>query len=277
MPTYRAYGLTIQSDIELALPIGEGRLDVVLEQMQLTLPAPRDAGLSVTVPGVVDFLASEGNRVGYSPAPDADPAALARALVGAVMGVVLQQRGHLVIHASVIDVNGSAALFTGPSGAGKSTLAEGFRRRGFPVLSDDLAVIDERQSGAPVALPTVPVIRLREGNELANPNYARSGAGDSKLALPIGEAGPVPVGAIYSLQVGSSLDIHSMSDREAFGVLTAFTRANTMLEDSPVHAARHLRMCGALLAHAAVGRLERPHDYDRLDEVIDLVVARHPR
>jgi hypothetical protein len=55
-----------------------------------------------------------------------------------------QVRRHILVHAAVAERNGGAILIVGDSQHGKSSLALGLLRRGFHLLSDELAAIDRR-------------------------------------------------------------------------------------------------------------------------------------
>ena len=86
---------------------------------------------------------------------------LAQALVtGRILGLLLPSfEPTLVLHGCVLVINDGAVGFLGPRGGGKSTLATSFLRRGFPLLSDDLAVIQKRGEKW-VVQPGPPEIRL---------------------------------------------------------------------------------------------------------------------
>lgn len=78
--------------------------------------------------------------------PEAVPMALEHGLLAAEMGMNLQMalghRGHLLLHAAVVERDGRALLMTGESGAGKSTLAALMGERGWRLLGDEFALID---------------------------------------------------------------------------------------------------------------------------------------
>jgi hypothetical protein len=84
------------------------------------------------VPGVARFLLSGGNEIVFEPAPGVDGGDVSIFLIGTVFGILLHQRGEIVLHASAVRVAGKAVLFCAPSGSGKSTLAAA-GRRGAPV------------------------------------------------------------------------------------------------------------------------------------------------
>lgn len=75
------------------------------------------------------------------------------------MGNVIRMRGHLAFHASAIAIDEGAILLTGDSGAGKSTTAAALSDWGCKILTDDIAVLDERSDGYWVQ-PGYPGLRL---------------------------------------------------------------------------------------------------------------------
>ncbi len=64
-------------------------------------------------------------------------------LLGPVFAFVLRLRGFTPLHASAVVIRGNAVAFVGPGGAGKSTIAGALARVGYPVLGDDVAVLEE--------------------------------------------------------------------------------------------------------------------------------------
>lgn len=62
-------------------------------------------------------------------------------ILGPLLGFLLHLRGLIPIHASAVDIGGSAIMFIGVSGAGKSTTAAAFARQGYPILADDICTL----------------------------------------------------------------------------------------------------------------------------------------
>lgn len=94
-------------------------------------------------------------------------------LLGPVLGVALQLRGTLCLHACVVQIGQQAIAMVGQTGAGKSTTAAALARRGHAILSDDIAVLN-----------------LRDDHWLAQPGYPR-------LRL-----WPAAIHALYGSEVG---------------------------------------------------------------------------
>src|SRR5205823_15042979 len=80
-------------------------------------------------------------------------------LLGPILGLVMGLRGTHCLHASVISVEDKSVALLGPPGAGKSTTAAAFARRGYPVLSEDVAAVLD-QDGRFLIQPAYPRIRL---------------------------------------------------------------------------------------------------------------------
>ena len=64
-------------------------------------------------------------------------------LLGPVFAFVLRLRGFISLHASAAVLRENAVVFVGPGGAGKSTIAGALACRGYPILGDDVAVLEE--------------------------------------------------------------------------------------------------------------------------------------
>lgn len=170
--TYEAYGLAIRSRIpltEFALN-GAGPAQVIVtfgEDPGWIAEVRGDYNYIRIRPGearfwfkdVGGFIVKDGSQIIVVPEPDGDRACLRLYIEGMMMAIVLHQRGMCVLHASVVDVGGSAVAFVGAVGAGKSSLAAALYSRGHRVVTDDNAAI-EFSSGVPVVLPGYPSVKL---------------------------------------------------------------------------------------------------------------------
>ena len=80
--------------------------------------------------------------------------------VGPVLSFILRLRGVLCLHSSVVGIDGRAIAFAGHATAGKSTLAAGMADAGAEILSDDIAVLLEK-NGQFYVQPGYSKVRLR--------------------------------------------------------------------------------------------------------------------
>jgi len=90
---------------------------------------------------------------------DAEPHVVRNLLIGICFGELLRQRGFLVFHGSVVEVDGQTVAFVGNKRAGKSTSAAALLARGHEFLSDDIVAV--RFDGAtPMVTPGFPMFKF---------------------------------------------------------------------------------------------------------------------
>jgi hypothetical protein len=271
----RCYGLTVASEIALpdlepapggSLPDVTVRLDSVgpVPGSATTLPLGlwRDTGLiGLDVPGTASYLVRSGREVLVDPAPGADPLTVRAFLLGTVLGALMTQRGHLVLHGNAFRVGDACAVVVGRSGAGKSTLAAELQRRGHDVLADDVVPVD----GLGNALPGHPRIKLWEDAVTrlgVDPDDLERVAGPlAKFQLPLARTvtSPLPVRWIYVLERHDEPDLTVTPVRgmETFELLHEHTYRNELVHgDAAVTA--HLVQCARLAARARISRVARP-------------------
>ncbi len=106
------------------------------------------------------FLARQGRELLFHRDPNADDAAIRHFLLGPMLGVVLHQRGCLVLHASSVRINGGAVAFLAETGAGKSTLAAAFHSAGHTLVSDDIVPVHIHAATGPITYPCFPQLKV---------------------------------------------------------------------------------------------------------------------
>jgi len=292
---YRAYGLTVASDVALPElePTEPAAADILIAIGTIDLPKPSPEAATIfrfepdrqylAWHAVGAFLISDFSRIDIEPAPGVDDALLAFPLLGPVMALLLHRRGLLVLHASAIAVAGRGAIFMGDKGAGKSTTASALIRAGHELLTDDVVALDLARPDAPMIVAGFPQIKL---------------AADAAAAIPLGQAEvrpqvhpaiekmqhrlhgafsgrTVPATSVYVLERGQRADITALPGIAAlpaiikFSYVTRFGRA--ALPDD--FAALHFRQCSAIANHVGVFRLEVPTGLDRIGEAVELIEA----
>ena len=204
-------------------------------------------------------------------------------LLGPVLAFVLRLRGLLAIHASAVEMDGCAVLFVGPSGAGKSTTAAAFALNGWPVLTDDLAVIVPRGERMEV-VPSYPRLRLWDDSvegllgrsdllPLLTPSW-------EKRYLPLGTGGtgfserPLPLRALFLLREREDSDraprIEEASPLAAFPEIIGNLLANRAVPDPSAD----FRFSSALAGRVPVLTLTAHADPARLGELCRRVAER---
>jgi hypothetical protein len=94
------------------------------------------------LPGTASFrFLADGSSVVAFPDEDVVPSVIEDAYYRNVLPLVLQLRGHEVLHASAVRTKDGLLVFCGVSGTGKSTLAHRFSQRGNPLWADDALVL----------------------------------------------------------------------------------------------------------------------------------------
>ena len=89
------------------------------------------------------FVVGEGaERVWGTIQPPLTSEDLATYFLGPVMGFVLRQRRVTCLHASGVEFQERAVLFSGDAGCGKSTTAAALALRGVPVLCEDIVPLE---------------------------------------------------------------------------------------------------------------------------------------
>jgi hypothetical protein len=165
---YDAYQLAISSDIplpELRPAATGGDVEVRLMpqggacESRSIVWQHQPAECVFSFPRVGRFLVEAGRRVTIVPESGTDASLLSLYVEGMMLAAILNQRGNLVLHASLIAAEGRAIGFLGPVGAGKSTLAAAFHARGYPVVADDNAAID-LTAITPMVAPAFPSLKM---------------------------------------------------------------------------------------------------------------------
>lgn len=109
--------------------------------------------------GTLFVVDQTGQRVWGTFEPPLTPQDLATYFLGPVMGFLLRQRHVTCLHASAVEFYGQAVAFSGDAGFGKSTTAAALALRGIPVLSEDIAPLEDAE-GKFHAMPGYPRVCL---------------------------------------------------------------------------------------------------------------------
>lgn len=283
MYTYTAYQLIIESEIPLrALRSGQGKPDIVLTLGCLkNLDGQTSNGghhFVGEVKGVGTFAVLDGREIMVDPVAGVEDALLHTFLVGPILAVLLRQRGLLVLHGSSVVVDDVAIAFLGNSGAGKSTLAQAFHRQGYPVLTDDVMVV-ELEGGSPKVLPGYPLIKLWPESATAT-GYAPdslpcihgfSTKRSHQLTIGFGQTS-FPLQRLYILADGAEHRIVNLTASDACLDLLRHSRATTLLTH-PDFRQKNFRQCSWIAQHVSVARFERKPALSELSGLVKLVEA----
>jgi hypothetical protein len=195
-------------------------------------------------------------------------------LLGSVLAFVVRLRGMVPLHASAVVVQEQAVLFAGAAGAGKSSLAAAFAVLGYPVLSDDLVVIDDSR-GDVLAFPNRPRLSVwpdSAGNLFSTKSLPAHSPVYAKRCLDLGEHGyrfherPVPVGMICVLASRNAPNHHPtirpLRPQAALMNLVSHTYGNYLLDASM--RAREFDVLGRVAQSVCISELSLGSGLDSL-------------
>jgi hypothetical protein len=205
-------------------------------------------------------------------------------LLGSVLAFIVRLRGMVPLHASAVVIDDCALVFCGDAGAGKSSIAAAFATLGYPVLSDDIVVIDD-SSGCALAYPSHARVSmwLDSANSLMStkPLPAHSPVYEKRRLdlLEHGyrfQEGPVPVGRICVLGTRVSSDrvpaARELRPQAALMKLVSQTYVNYLLDASM--RAREFDVLGRVAASIPVSELSFGASLDGLVSECRLLVDR---
>ncbi|SHK79062.1 hypothetical protein [Rhodothermus profundi] len=221
----------------------------------------------------------EGRRITFD-VPEDLPAETLRVLIlGIGLGILMHQRGHLVLHASAVAMGERVVAFIAEKGYGKSTMAAALHARGYQLVTDDVLVLDEQSDGPPLVLPSYPQLKLWP-DALAQAMHTMPDglprvhpAIDKRVTrVPQSVDRPLPLAALFALRPGETIQIRPLSGQEAFLELLLHTYTRVLLEQTRT-LARHLQQVGYLTRYVPVMALERPPGLELLPDVVAAIEA----
>lgn len=291
---FSAYGLTIQSSFNLPeltseLDCGQ-KSDVKIYTDKLAPPKlqPTDSNLLCSIEQdsayiywheIGTILVKEGTEIIVDPIDNLDEQILRIFLLGAAIGLILHQRGLMVLHGNSININGKGICFVGDRGFGKSTVSAGLYFQGYPIVSDDVTAIKFDSSQA-YLIPGYGRLKLWEDSAealglkpqdlpLVHPRYEKR---EYLVPEPI-DTQSVPLKCIYVLGGAEELTIEALSPREALFKIMQNSYCTRFLEEmyKTLSAAEHFQQCSNLVNKTKVFSLKRTQDLTTLPKLINSI------
>lgn len=291
-PSCSAFGLTVRSDLDLPeLPRRDGPADEPTD-VTITVGEVNRPGLTAADNGtveyagpaeyyltyeLVDVAVRDGCEIVVEPKGDVPHEILRHVVLGPAFNHLLHQRGHFVLHASVVAVDGAAVAFLGDSGQGKTTTAMAFLLESHRVLSDDVATIVSGDSGPAVrggypAIKLDPAVVDRFDVPVGEPRRISDAREQHFYPLPYEQPSePVSLDRIYVLEDADRLEVAEMRPNMRIMELIENTYTVGLLSDDAT-AVSNFGQCADLASAVAVKRLRRPRDLDELPRLVDRVI-----
>ena len=233
------------------------------------------------LPGLGDFtINARGTSVEAWPTPALDHNACQQLYLNNVMPMALSRQGKLVLHASAVEVDGSAIVFIGVSGRGKSTMASHFASAGHTLIVDDGLVVEPHE-GVLMAMPGERSVRVWPDSEhLLEGAPATSHVGyTSKRLIPAHEGllfsdGPCPIVAIFVLGHAVSQTTLALRPLPPALAMIELVRYSFLLDaGDPQRHAELMRAAAQLAASCSITQLDYPRDYAQLPCVHQAIMA----
>ncbi len=284
MYDYVRYGMRIRSCVELSpqanVAADYGEADVMIRMGDAPgSDGQRDRADELVLADNGFVVRVRNGREVIVDAPGEEPSwALRVLLLGPVMAVLAHQRGMLPLHASAIAFGCQVYAFLGGSGAGKSTLAAALNKCGYPIVTDDVLVVEFGADGSAKAHTAFRRLRLRPDAAVAI-GPATDGltwAGldlDGRLFYEAGEeetpygAGQ-PLHAVFVLADGPVHRVSRLDGGDAFRALEQHSYVNREMLEAPGRMRSHFQCCARLMRATCVYRLQRPRSLAELPTTV---------
>ena len=285
--SYVAYGLVLNSTLALPeLPVSEGVGEVTIQLGNICSFARKTTdgernhkvtseGIHLFYEGVGKFLVRKGYEIIVNPAPRVEESIVRLSILGPALGVLLHQRGRLILHGSAVVMNGGAVAFLGEEGSGKSTLAAAMYVNGHGIVADDIATL-QIENGRSKIFPGTPQLKLSpeiavflgdfiNTQQILYPNLEIR----SYLANKGFPALPLYLRQIYVLGESEEQKIEPLTPQEALMELIRHSYCARLISDA--EAPLHLLQCATLVNHIPIFRLNRPRSISSLPDVVRMV------
>ncbi|MGH7075149.1 MAG: HPr kinase/phosphorylase [Stellaceae bacterium] len=292
MHGYFISGLHVSSEMALpgAIPetarttegdvsIHRGPVPSALEDATASGPTWEMAGdiFLLRVPRLARFRITAGREIIVETEPGITDHDAAGFVLGTAFGILLHQRGALVLHGAAVAKDGRAIAICGASGAGKSTLAAALCREGHAFVTDDICVVELDSHRQPVVLPDGRQLKLWQqsiaGLDLADRRGEAVRESFEKYYIgPFAStaAEPPRLSAIYILRearppLKPGIEALALPDAVAALDYQAYRPGlRARIGDRP----QMLMQAAAMLGHAEVFTLTRPRDFARIGETV---------
>jgi hypothetical protein len=220
------------------------------------------------------FNVKNGKEIIVNSNVDINPTFLRSLILGRAMGTLLHQRGFLVLHASAVNIDGSAVAFLGRRGNGKSTTTMALINSNYPLVADDVLAIKIEDNIA-LTIPSFPKIKLRQD---IMESFTEKIDLDAQIhpdikkyyyAVKNFSYKPLPLKIIYILEKGNKSKISSLETQEAIINLIRHSYCVSILEGDEQQ--ENLKQCANIIKSVHVKCLNTNHHMDKLNSLAKLI------
>ena len=290
---FSAYGLVIQSDFffpELTSITESQQPDIKIYRSKLNPPSNlelTDSRLlcSITKDSaylycdeVGTFLVKEGKEIIVDTNENFLESVLRVLLLGAAFGLLLHQRGMMVLHGNSVEINGCGVCFIGNRGYGKSTISTALHLKGYPIVSDDVTAIQFINS-QPYLIPGYGRVKLWADSltalglnpqdlSLVHPDFNKR-----EYLIDQGDLKPVPLKYVYVLGRAAEPTIEPLSTSKALFKIMHNCYCMRFLKQMhhTLPAVEHFQQCSKLVQQTKISYLKRNNDFASIEKLIKLI------
>lgn len=224
------------------------------------------------VPHLAHFHVHAGACIRVVVMEGADLGLITAYLQGYMFAILLQQRGHLVLHGTVLQHKGRAIAICGVSGSGKSTLAATLMLQDWALVSDDLCVFDHdgcvMQGCDDLKIwPDVAEVLSLSDLKPFTQGLEKCQYCPRKIHPPV-QMGSLPLAAIYCLnnQQNSDVAVAELKGVRKFAPLKKNSYRTQLMADMG-HEALFMRKCSDFLGQVPVFSASRGEGKLSLDKL----------
>ncbi len=193
------------------------------------------------------------------------------------MGIILYQRGYLVLHGSAVQMKNEAVAFLGQRGNGKSTITIALNNKGYPIISDDVLPIKLLKNSIPLVFPSLPKVKLYSDvieylsedyyncYEKIHPDFDKYFY-NTNTSFKWDSA---PLKTIYIIEKSGRNEIQSLRPQEKLISLVKNTYSKPLF--GSIEKIHNLEQCKHLFEKVRIKRLNVFHSFKKLEQLIEIV------
>ena len=290
---YSAYGLKIKSEINLPelLEIKTKDFDVVVHYGDVPdkIENPIKIGVAfqakqneflLKVPDIADYFVKNANEITVSRNKNVDDSEINLFLLGSAFGAVIYQQKKVPFHGSTVIINNKAIIISGVSGAGKSTTVASLIQKNYPLLSDDVTVLNEKE-GNIIASSGFPQVKLWLDSlnmmDLSPEKLKRIRPQLEKFKFPVKNfiEGEKQVDSIFIIMKKNTegVEIEEIKGVDKFKILTNNTYRKQFVPALKLEK-EQFKIVALLAAKVKLYTISRPNGTNTIDEVSKMIIEK---
>lgn len=289
---YQAHGLSINSVFQFSelitgnrgsdVEIRYGKLDIPLSNIEFKKIIGRSKVLikNKQIFFIWDSIPickiTEGKEITINKSTGIEENLLKTLILGPAFAALLHQRGRLVLHASAVNMDGSAVAFLGPRGRGKSTTSVALNKNGYNLLSDDVLSVQINGNETPVVFPSFPRIKLRpevinniEEDAESLPKVYSNSDKRSYNTLNNFSDSPIPLKSIYLIEEGTKIRIQDMNPKESLIELIKGSFCLELFDKKDIR--ENFNQCSKLVNTVHVKKLQVKRSFEDLPKLVEAI------